>query len=76
MGLFAWELGGGIRIHTWENLFNHFLKSLPAAGRCVIERSQSSFSALSKESLDKFHGVKFLQIVDSFAHANIPDRNF
>jgi hypothetical protein len=30
-----------------RNLRNHLLKSLPAAGRCVIERACSSFSELS-----------------------------
>ena len=34
------------------------------------------FSGLSKKSLDKFGSVKFLQIVDSFANADVTDRNF
>jgi len=32
-----------------RNLFNHFLKSLPAVGRGVIKRAESSFPMLSFE---------------------------
>ena len=39
------------------NLRNHLLKSLPAAGRCVIERACSSFSELSCSHF--FHGNIF-----------------
>ena len=28
-----------------------------------------------KQSLDKFRGVKFLQVIDPFSHADVSDRN-
>ena len=46
------------------------------AGFDGIQRPGGRFLSLSKERLDKFGSVEFLQIIDSFAYTDVSDWNF